>query len=328
MKNDRARRRFPLSIPHFPFRTGGITLQFTYNSVIIFGLEVHWYGILIACGMALAVLLAALRERRLGLPKDTALDLALLGIPAAIVCARLYYVIFSWEAYAATPIRALYIWEGGMAIYGGIIGGVLAGFFYARRKKLPFLKLADLAAPSIALGQAVGRWGNFINQEAYGAAVAHAWQRRFPVGVFIEADGLWHYATFFYESAWCLLIVIALLLAERKGRLRRDGDIFLSYVFLYALERALVEGLRTDSLYLGPLRISQLLSLAAMIVCAALLIRRSERKLPGVAALACAVALAALLLTGHPVVALIPAAGALACFAAGLFGAGQPVRRG
>ena len=97
-----------------------------------------------------------------------------------------------------------------MAIYGGIIGGVLAGWLYGRIKHLPFLKLADLAAPSIALGQAVGRWGNFVNQEAYGAVAAQAWQRVFPISVFIQADGQWHYATFFYESAWCLLIVAAL----------------------------------------------------------------------------------------------------------------------
>ena len=252
----------------------------------------------------------------MGLPRETAVDLALLGIPAAIVCARLYYVLFSWEAYAKEPIRALYIWEGGMAIYGGIIGGVLAGFFYARRKRLPFLKLADLAAPSIALGQAIGRWGNFINQEAFGAVAARAWQRRFPISVFIQADGQWHYATFFYESAWCLLTVAALLLAEKKKLFRRDGQLFGSYVFLYALERALVEGLRTDSLYLGPVRVSQLLSLLALLVSAAVALVRSDRKTWPAAALACAAAMALLLLTGHPLPALIFAAAALGGWAA------------
>ena len=280
------------------------------NYINVFGLEIHWYGILIALGMALAVALASLREKRLGLPKDTGIDLALVGIPAAIVCARLYYVLFSWRAYAANPIHILYIWEGGMAIYGGIIGGVLAGSLYGRVKKLPFLKLADLAAPSIALGQAIGRWGNFVNQEAYGRVAAQAWQQRFPIAVFIQADGQWHYATFFYESAWCFLIVATLLIAEKKRRLR-DGDVFLGYVFLYALERALVEGLRTDSLYLGAFRVSQLLSLAALLVCAALFLKRSARKALPAAALACAGLMAALLLTGHAVLALFPAAGAL-----------------
>lgn len=290
-----------------------------HNSVTILGLEVHWYGVIIACGMALAVALAALRERRLGLPGETALDLALLGIPAAIVCARLYYVAFSWEAYAASPIRALFIWEGGMAIYGGIIGGVLAGWLYGRKRKLPFLKLADLAAPSIALGQAVGRWGNFVNQEAYGALAARPWQQRFPIAVFIQADGQWHYATFFYESAWCFAIVAFLLIAEKKRRLRREGDVFLAYVFLYALERALVEGLRTDSLYLGPVRVSQLLSLVALVVCAALFLRRADRKALPAAALACAVMTGVLLLSGLGWIALPCAAGALICEIAGLW---------
>ena len=289
-------------------------VQFTPTSLNLFGLTFHWYGVIIAVGMALAVALACAREKRLGLPKDTALDLALIGIPAAIVCARVYYVAFSWREYAANPVRALYIWEGGMAIYGGIIGGVLAGYLYARRKGLPFLRLADLAAPSIALGQAIGRWGNFVNQEAYGAVATQAWQQRFPISVFIQADGQWHFATFFYESAWCFFIVAALLIAERRRLFRRDGGIFRAYVFLYALERALVEGLRTDSLYLGPFRVSQLLSLAALLICAATLVARGAKKGAAVATLVCCVAMAALLLAGRPALALIPSAGALVLF--------------
>ncbi len=289
-------------------------IQFTPKSLILFGLTFHWYGVIIAFGMALAVALACARERRLGLPRDTALDLALIGIPAAIVCARIYYVIFSWKEYAENPVRALYIWEGGMAIYGGIIGGVLAGFLYARRKGLPFLRLADLAAPSIALGQAVGRWGNFVNQEAYGAVATQAWQQRFPISVFIQADGQWHFATFFYESAWCFIIVAALLIAERRHRFRRDGEIFRAYVFLYAIERALVEGLRTDSLYLGPFRVSQLLSLAALLTCAVIGVANAKNKKAPAATLACSVAMAALLLSGHPWPALACAIGAVGLY--------------
>ena len=289
-------------------------IQFTPTSLVLFGLTFHWYGVIIAIGMALAVALARAREKRLGLPRDTALDLALIGIPAAIVCARLYYVAFSWHEYAANPIRALYIWEGGMAIYGGIIGGVLAGYFYARRKKLPFLRLADLAAPSIALGQAIGRWGNFVNQEAYGAVATQAWQQRFPISVFINADGQWHFATFFYESAWCLAIVAMLLIAERHRLFRRDGDIFRAYVFLYAIERALVEGLRTDSLYLGPFRVSQLLSLAAVLTCAAIALAVEARQGLAAATLACCVGMAALLLAGFPLPALACAIGAVGMY--------------
>ena len=290
--------------------------QITPTALVLFGVTVHWYGLLIALGMALGVALASARERRLGLPRETALDLALAGIPAAIVCARLYFVAFSWRAYAADPIRILYVWEGGMAIYGGILGGVAAGLIYARRKRLPFWRLADLAAPSLALGQAVGRWGNFVNQEAYGGIAAAAWQRRFPISVFIRADGQWHYAAFFYESAWCLLIVLALLAGEKKRLFRRDGELFMGYVFLYALERALVEGLRTDSLTLGPLRVSQLLSLLALLVCAAIALARAKKKAAPAACLACCAALAFALPLGAPAwVALPLAAGALACAA-------------
>ena len=235
----------------------------------ILGLSVRWYGLLIALGIGLGILLAMGREARFGLPRDTSVDLALAGVPAAILGARLYYVIFSWEAYADNPISALYVWEGGLAIYGGILGGLAGGWLYARAKGLRFLTLADLVAPSFALGQAVGRWGNFFNQEAYGIPVASEAMKRFPLAVFIQADGLWHYATFFYESAWCLLIVAFLLWAEREGWFRRPGDTFFTYVLLYACERALVEGLRTDSLYWGPVRVSQALSLLAIAACAA-----------------------------------------------------------
>lgn len=254
-------------------------MQFDSTGFTLLGLSVRWYGLLVALGIGLAILLAMRRERRFGLPADTVIDLALCGVPAAIVGARLYYVAFSWEIYAAHPVSALYVWEGGLAIYGGILGGLLAGIIYSRIKRLSFSILADLVAPSFALGQAVGRWGNFFNQEAYGRAVTAEWMKRFPVAVFIRADGLWHYATFFYESAWCLLITVFLLIADRRGLFKRPGDTFLTYVLLYAVERALVEGLRTDSLYWGPVRVSQALSVCAALICAVILtIRRMNSR--------------------------------------------------
>lgn len=162
-----------------------------------------------------------------------------------------------------------------MAIYGGLIAGVLGGWLYARVKKLSFWKLADLVAPSIALGQAIGRWGNFVNQEAHGALVENPALQFFPVSVSI--GGEWYYATFFYESMWCLLIVAALLWAERRNRFLRQGDEFLAYAFLYALERAVVEGMRTDSLYWGAMRVSQGLSLFAAAVVAGIWAVRARR---------------------------------------------------
>lgn len=219
-------------------------------------------------------MLAMKREKKLNLPKDTVLDLAIICIPSAIICARLYYVAFEWNMYRHDLMQIFNLRSGGLAIYGGIIGGLLSGFFVARRKKLSFLALADLAAPSIALGQAIGRWGNFFNQEAYGAAIANPALHFFPMGVFIEADGLWHYATFFYESMWCFAIVAALLIASKKNLFRKTGDCLFWYAFLYALERAAVEGLRTDSLYLGPMRVSQLLSLAIILAVSLVFARR------------------------------------------------------
>ncbi len=239
----------------------------------LFGLSIHWYGVLIVTGVALAILLAMGREKRMHLPKDTVVDLALVCIPAAILGARLYFVAFSWKMYAGQPWWKIFaVWEGGMAVYGGVIAGVLAGWFYAKKKKLSFRKLTDLVAPCIPLGQAIGRWGNFVNQEAHGALVENpAWQF-FPAAVNIGGD--WFYATFFYESLWCALIVVALLVGEKKRFFRREGDQFLWYVFLYALERGVVEGMRTDSLYLGSMRVSQGLSLAAALIVALIWIRR------------------------------------------------------
>ncbi len=254
-------------------------VKWTRDALVIGDFSLRYYGMLIALGVLLGVLLAVKREKRIGLPKDTAIDIALVGVPAALVGARLYYVAFSWDFYKDDLWKIFSVREGGMAIYGGVLAALLAGWIFSRACKLPFASLADLAAPSLALGQAIGRWGNFVNQEAYGYAVTDPALCRFPIAVFIEADGQWHLATFFYESAWCFLIVAFILLMERKGRLRRRGDAFLWYLLLYGAERAVVEGLRTDSLMLGPVRVSQLLAaLLALGALAALLLRARRKK--------------------------------------------------
>ena len=253
-------------------------IKWTRDALLIGDLSLHYYGMLIALGVLLGVFLAMKRESRLGLAKDTTIDLALVGVPAALVGARLYYVAFSWDFYKDDLWKILSVREGGMAIYGGVLAALLAGWIFSRVRKVPFASLADLAAPSLALGQAVGRWGNFVNQEAYGYAVTDPALCRFPIAVFIEADGRWHLATFFYESAWCFLIVAFILLMERKGKLRRPGDAFLWYLLLYGAERAVVEGLRTDSLMLGPVRVSQLLAALLALGSLTALILRARRK--------------------------------------------------
>ena len=241
-------------------------IKWTRDALMIGDFSLRYYGMLIALGVLLGVLLAVKREKRLGLAKDTTIDLALVGVPAALVGARLYYVIFSWDMYKDNLWKIFSVREGGMAIYGGVLAGVFAGWIFSRVRKTPFLSLADLAAPSLALGQAIGRWGNFVNQEAYGYTVTNPALCHFPISVFIEADGQWHLATFFYESVWCFGIVAFILLMERRGKLRRRGDAFLWYLFLYGVERAVVEGLRTDSLWLGPVRVSQLLAAVTMLL--------------------------------------------------------------
>ncbi len=253
-----------------------ILFELSRNSLTIAGFPIRFYGILMALGVLLGVLLASRREKRLGVPPETTLNLTLIAVPISVVCARLYYVAFEWDLYKGDLLSILNLRLGGLAIYGAVIGGAIAALIYARWKKVGFWHLADLAAPSLALGQAIGRWGNFLNQEAYGVAIQNAKYQFFPAGVFIAADGKWHAATFFYESMWCFLIVAFLLIAERRRFFRKTGDIFLWYVFLYALERGAVEGLRTDSLYWGSVRVSQLLSLLALFVVALAFARRAR----------------------------------------------------
>ena len=240
---------------------------------LLFGV-IPIYGLLIAVAIAVAVYLCSREEKRLHLPQDTAIDLALWLVPAAIIGARLYYVAFQWEMYAQNPIRILYIWEGGLAIYGGVIGGALAAFAFSKKKKIPFGLLADMVAPVLILGQAIGRWGNFFNSEAYGYLITNpAWQF-FPAAVFVSGE--WHMATFFYESMWNLAGFI-LLWCKRKT-VKIPGNLFLGYLMWYGAGRAVIEGLRTDSLMLGPFRVSQLLSLALVIFAFSLWRIRTHRK--------------------------------------------------
>lgn len=243
----------------------------------LFGYSVYWYGVLMALGILAAFVFAYVECKRKRMHPDTPFDLCLVAIPCGVVGARLYYVAFNSASYLANPVSILYLWEGGLAIYGAVIGAAIGLFIYARRKKIRFLRLADVCAPGLVLAQSIGRWGNFFNQEAYGPLVenpAHMW---FPFAVLIDSTKEIHYATFFYESLWCLLVFLFLWLFLRK-RTKHDGDVFLWYVLLYAFERMLIEGLRTDSLYLGGIRISQLLSACLFAAVLVFLIVRAVRE--------------------------------------------------
>ena len=181
----------------------------------------QWYSVLIVTGILVAIWLAGREERRLGLPRDTVIDLALIVIPCGIIGARLYYVAMTWELFRDNPVSILYIWEGGIAIYGGVIGGALGAWGYARRKKLPFLKLMDMVVPGLLLAQAIGRWGNYFNMEAYGPEITNLAFQFFPLGVLIPSAGgyVWHMATFFYESLWNAAGFAALWAMRRRVRL-------------------------------------------------------------------------------------------------------------
>lgn len=232
----------------------------------LFGIEgwnIAWYGVIIASGMLLGIWLATYRAKKQGLKSDLILDFVLLAVPVAIVCARAYYVVFEWEAYADSPLSAFAIWEGGLAIYGGVLGGLAAAYGFCRYHRFPLMRFLDLAVPSLVLGQAIGRWGNFINQEAFGNPVTNPALQFFPYAVFIDSLQEWHQATFFYESSWNLCLWAAMLLVSRKQP--KTGSLVCMYFVFYGLGRLLIEGLRSDSLYLIPgLRVSQLLSLGLM----------------------------------------------------------------
>ncbi|MBY0159010.1 prolipoprotein diacylglyceryl transferase [Cytobacillus oceanisediminis] len=243
-------------------------------------IQVHWYGLIIGVGIALALIIAMREGERRGLPKDIFADLMLWAIPIAIISARIYYVIFQWDFYSQNPGEIIKIWNGGIAIHGALIGSVITAYVFAKKRKISFWKLADIAAPSIILGQAIGRWGNFMNQEAHGREVSRAFLENMYLPEFIVdqmyINGAYYHPTFLYESIWNIIGFIILILL-RRANLRR-GELFLSYVIWYSIGRFFVEGLRTDSLMLTEnLRIAQTISIVLIIGALVLIFyRRAE----------------------------------------------------
>lgn len=240
-------------------------------------LQIHWYGLIIGVGVILGLVLAIRESERRGLHKEVFVDLILFAVPIAIICARIYYVTFQWEYYAQHPGEIIKIWNGGIAIHGALIGSVLTTIVFAKVRGVSFWKLVDIAAPSLLLGQAIGRWGNFINQEAHGGEVTRVFLENMHLPTFIidqmYINGAYYHPTFLYESLWNVVGVIVLLLL-RKVNLRR-GEIFLSYLVWYSIGRFFIEGLRTDSLMLTEtLRIAQVISLTIIVVALALCVYR------------------------------------------------------
>lgn len=225
---------------------------------------IHWYGIIIGVGIILALIIAMREAPRRGLDKEIFADLLLWAIPIAIISARIYYVIFEWDYYQRNPGEIIAIWHGGIAIHGALIGAVLTAYVFAKKRNVSFWKLADIAAPSIILGQAIGRWGNFMNQEAHGGEVTRAFLENLHLPEFIinqmYINGAYYHPTFLYESAWNFLGFLVLILLRRVN-LRR-GEMFLTYIIWYSVGRFFIEGLRTDSLMLGDLRMAQVISIA------------------------------------------------------------------
>ncbi len=239
------------------------------STLDIFGLSINWYSLLMMAAVAIGIWLAMREERRLDLPKDIILNMALLAIPLGIIGARLYYVAFTWNRYANDLLEILRVWNGGLAIYGAVIGGLIAALIVTRGKRHTFLSLLDACAPSLVLGQAIGRWGNYANMEAYGARIYTEAFQFFPIAVEVRLLGAngtefwyWHMATFFYEFVWNVL-VFALLMAYRK-KMKRPGDVVCWYALLYCAGRTVIEGLRDDSLLLNvataQVRVSQIVS--------------------------------------------------------------------
>ncbi len=230
---------------------------------------ISWYAILIVLAILIGFILCSHEARRRHWPKDLMVDFLLLAIPLGIIGARLYYVLFRFNQYSENWLSIFNIREGGLAIYGGIIGGLIAARIVSKKHDVPFLALLDVLAPALVLGQGIGRWGNYINMEAYGLRVNEPYLQFFPFAVEIPVGQTWywHMATFFYEFCWDMLVFALLLYIGRRAR--RNGDVFSWYILLYCSGRTVIEGLRSDSLtFLSDfVRISQILSaLAALAI--------------------------------------------------------------
>lgn len=215
-------------------------------------ITVRWYGIILGSAALVGLWLAVMEGKRFRISPDFFMDLLLIGVPSAIIGARIYYVAFKWDAYKNDLLEIFKIWNGGIAIYGALIGAMIAGYIYIRRKGYDFWRIADICAPSLIAGQMIGRWGNFVNQEAHGGPVTESFLRdslHLPAWITDQMyiDGQFYHPTFLYESMWNLLGLLLLFVLRRQSFLRA-GELLFSYFIWYSIGRFFIEGLRTDSL--------------------------------------------------------------------------------
>jgi len=259
-----------------------LAFQFTSPGPVLhdFGpVAIRWYGLLIATAVLLGVTVARWLAKQRQVDPELMSDLVLWMVIGAIPGARLYYVLFEWDQYAGNPVQALAIWQGGIAIHGALIGGTLAALIFARLKQVSFWQLADLATPAVILGQAIGRWGNFFNSEAFGRPTDLPWKLFIPEKILVSgrnffprpsqfADVAYYHPTFLYESLWNISVFALLLFLFFRGlsgKLNlKLGAIACTYILCYSLGRIWIEGLRMDSLMLGPLRVAQVVSLVGI----------------------------------------------------------------
>ncbi len=279
-------------MPEIWFPNLGIEIKKLSNVAFsIFGIDVYWYGVIIGSGIILALLLALYEAKRTNQNTENYIDFTMIAIIVCVICARLYYVIFSWDYYSQHISEIFAIRNGGLAIYGGIIGGVVTAFLFTKKKKLNFWLFADTAAPSLLLGQIIGRWGNFFNREAFGGYTDGLFAMRYmkdqvsniPQSVIdniINVNGVDYIQvqpTFLYESLWNLGVFIILMILKRNKKF--DGQIFGLYILGYAIGRVWIEGLRTDQLILGHtgIAVSQLLSAILILVGIAVLYIQNKK---------------------------------------------------
>ncbi|MDI3534284.1 MAG: phosphatidylglycerol---prolipoprotein diacylglyceryl transferase [Thermosediminibacterales bacterium] len=219
--------------------------------------KVYWYGIILASATLTGLTLAVMEAKRRNFNVDNIIDLVVFAVPVSIVFARLYYVIFNWELYRGNFYEMIAVWHGGIAIHGSILGGLLTTYVFTKIRKMNFWETLDIFAPSLIIGQAIGRWGNFVNQEAYG------YETNLPWAMYI--DGAYRHPTFLYESLWDFGVFLFLTWFKKKQGLK-NGDVFWAYAAMYSVGRFFIEGFRTDSLMLGQFRIAQVVSVIAIIL--------------------------------------------------------------